>query len=171
MTRDPSHRRPDAAGPPSDMPPARIRPYAPEDADALLAIWEAANALAHPFLPPAFVDEVREAVRSVFLPRAEVRVVELSGPSAGFPAGFIALVGDEIGGLFLDPAHRRRGLGRALVAEAAARHGPLRVEVFRDNALGAPFYARLGFATVGEYLHAPSGAVTLRMAMPGAAPF
>ena len=141
-----------------------IREYTANDTDALIAIWEKANALAHPFLTQGFVAFVKDAMRNLFLPNAETWVIEKNGA----PIGFIAMMGNEIGGLFLDPDHHGHGYGRAMVDHVAGLNGPLRVEVFKDNKVGRPFYERYGFEFVGEYLHEQSGAVTVRMSMPGA---
>ena len=54
----------------------------------------------------------------------------------GAVVGFIALLGDEIGGLF------------------------------RDNVVWRPFYERDGFEFVAEELHEPSGQISRKMAMP-----
>lgn len=141
-----------------------IRRYSSEDSDALIAIWERANALAHPFLPAAFVAQVAKDMRGIYLPNAETWVLE----DAGKTIGFIALVGDEIGGLFLDPAKRGKGFGRAMVDHAVALKGPLRVEVFKENAIGLSFYERYGFIVLEEHLHEPSGRMIVKMAMPDA---
>ena len=55
---------------------------------------------------------------------------------------------------------------KTMLDHALALKGPLRVEVFKDNAVGRPFYERNGFVYEEEYLHEPSGAVTFKMAMP-----
>jgi putative acetyltransferase len=47
--------------------------------------------------------------------------------------------------------------------------GPLRVEAFKDNKVGRPFYERYGFEYVEEYFHEQSGEITVKMSMPGAA--
>ncbi len=141
-----------------------IRPYLANDVEAVIDIWQRANALAHPFLSKDFVAEVNQAMRDVYLPNAETYVLE----KGGNVAGFIALIGNEIGGLFLDPALHGQGHGRALVDHAVSLKGPLSVEVFRDNKIGRPFYERYGFDFVADELHAPSGQVSRKMAMPGA---
>ncbi|MEP4036557.1 GNAT family N-acetyltransferase [Pseudophaeobacter sp.] len=144
--------------------PAVIRAYRPEDLEPVMAVWKAANALAHPFLKKGFVAEVERSIREGFLPISETYVLE----DAEQVIGFIALMGNQIGGLFLDPACHGRGYGRALVDHAVGFKGPLKVEVFRDNQIGRPFYERYGFEFVEDELHAPSGQVNRKMAMPGA---
>lgn len=141
-----------------------IREYTENDTDALIAIWEKANAIAHPFLAADFVAFVRDAMRNMYLPNAETWVLEENEK----PIGFIAMIGNEIGGLFLDPDHHGRGQGRAMVDHLVELRGPLRVEVFKDNKVGLPFYERYGFKYTEEYLHEQSGAITVKMAMPGA---
>ena len=138
-----------------------IREYQTKDTDTLVAIWSKANALAHPFLPKDFVAQVADDMRNIYLPKAETWVLEKEDK----PIGFIALIDDEIGGLFLDPEHHGKGHGKAMVDHALALKGPLRVEVFKDNAIGRTFYDRNGFTLVEEYLHEPSGSLTLKMAM------
>lgn len=139
-----------------------IRRYVLDDTDALIAIWEKANAFAHPFLPEAFVTQVAKDMRELYLPNAETWVLE----DAGQAIGFIALVGNEIGGLFLHPSRHRKGFGRALVDHAVALKGSLQVEVFKENTSGRAFYEHYGFVSVEEYRHGPSGHVAVKMAMP-----
>jgi len=140
-----------------------IRRYQPSDVDAVIAIWEAANALAHPFLSTDFVNTVRTDMREIYLPNAETWVVEQDGE----PVGFIAMIGTEIGGLFLDPRHHGKGLGRAMVDAVVAVKGPLRVDVFAENVIGRKFYDGYGFTAVDRYAHEPSGRTTIKMEMPG----
>ena len=140
----------------------RIRKYRPEDTDALVAIWESANSLAHPFLSEAFVAGEATSIRKQHLPNAETWVLRHDGDTVGF----IALVGDEIGGLFLEPSHHGQGLGRALVDHAASIKDNLYVEVFEKNVIGRRFYDRYGFVEVNRYLHGASGEMTLRLTLP-----
>jgi putative acetyltransferase len=141
-----------------------IRRYQPSDADAVIAIWEAANALAHPFLSRDFVDTVRADMRAVYLPNAETWIAERDGR----PVGFIAMIGTEIGGLFLDPRYHGKGFGRAMVDTVVAAKGSLQVEVFANNRIGRAFYDCYGFVPIDEYVHEQSGQVTIRMGMPEA---
>ncbi|MGJ3263669.1 MAG: GNAT family N-acetyltransferase [Salinarimonas sp.] len=124
-----------------------IRAYDPTyDADACLAVWRAASEAGHPFLGASALDADAVLVRDVYLPRAEIMVASDDGRLAGF----LALLGTVIGGLFVDPARHARGIGRALVLHAAARKGALDVEVYEENAGARAFYDRLGFVPTGR---------------------
>ncbi len=98
-------------------------------------------------------------MRNVYLAFAETWVTEIDGEVVGF----IALIEDVVGGLFLDPAYHGQGYGRAMLDKAVAEKGPLRVEVFKENAIGRRFYNAYGFKGSEEFVHQESGQVTLRM--------
>lgn len=139
-----------------------IREFKQDDTDALVDVWRAATALAHPFLPAEFVEQEAHNLRHVYFPNAETWTCEIDGQ----PVGFIAMVEDEIGGLFLDPALHGRGLGRAMVDFIRPRKGQLHLDVFERNAVGRPFYDRYGFREVGRYRHDGSGETTIKMKLP-----
>ncbi|MCB9115624.1 MAG: hypothetical protein H6639_11805 [Caldilineaceae bacterium] len=84
-----------------------IRAYRPADCEAVLALWARASAVAHAFLSPDFLAQecidIREALS------AQRRDVGVGGGRA--VAGFVSLVGSEVGGLFVDPTCQRRGSG------------------------------------------------------------
>ncbi len=141
-----------------------IREYTTNDTDALIAIWDKAEAEAHPFLPQSVRDQVRKDMRNIYLPNAETWVLEQDGQ----PFGFIAMVGTEIGGLFLDPAQQGKGMGRQMVDHVVGIKGPLTVEVFKDNKIGLPFYERYGFVHTEDGKFEASGHSTFKMAMPTA---
>jgi putative acetyltransferase len=143
-----------------------IRPYRADDLPSALVVWEAASAVGHPFLSEEFLAAERVKLARVYLPAAETWVWD----DGGRLAGFISLVGNEVGGLFVDPALHGRGIGRALVDHARRLRGDLEVEVFRDNALGRAFYAACGFAELREGVHEETGLVVIRLGLPGARP-
>ncbi|MDO9640817.1 MAG: GNAT family N-acetyltransferase [Pseudotabrizicola sp.] len=140
-----------------------MRGYKTSDTDALITIWDKAEPLAHPFLSDEVRDQVRRDTVNIYLPNAETWVLE----NDGTPVGFIAMIGTEIGGLFLDPSEQGKGLGRQMVDHVVAIKGPLTVEVFKDNKIGLPFYERYGFVVTGEGVFDASGDETFKMAMPG----
>ena len=140
-----------------------MREYKTDDTGALITIWDKAEPLAHPFLSDEVRDQVRRDTVNIYLPNAETWVLE----NHGTPVGFIAMIGTEIGGLFLDPSKQGKGLGRQMVDHVVAIKGPLTVEVFKDNKIGLPFYERYGFVVTGEGVFDASGDETFKMAMPG----
>tara|TARA_R110002074_G_scaffold4288_4_gene21360 strand:+ start:15 stop:446 length:432 start_codon:yes stop_codon:yes gene_type:complete len=139
-----------------------IREYTPKDNGALVRIWKDANAVAHPFLPAAFVAAEEANVRDIYPQFAQIQAIEPNGVMQGF----IAMLGDEIGGLFVDPAHHGQGLGRAMVDHVVAQKGPLQVQVFEQNAIGRRFYERYGFTFQARSIHDATGQVVLRLTMP-----
>jgi len=138
-----------------------IRDYVSSDADRIVCVWRKASALAHPFLTAGFMDEAEELIRNMFLPNAETFVADFKGT----PIGFIAMMGNQIGGLFVDPMFHGLGVGRALVDHGVKRHGPLTVEVFEKNAIGRRFYDAYGFRQTGTRFDAFSKQPTLLLAM------
>ena len=136
-----------------------IRKYEPTDLDAVMAAWESASAVAHPFLPEEFATQMRRDIPEVYLPNAETWVWEIGGQVVGF----IALVGNEIGGLFLDAQHHRKGIGGALVDHARGLHGELEVEVFAANDIGRMFYLKRGFELMHTDMHEATGLEVLRL--------
>jgi GNAT superfamily N-acetyltransferase len=90
------------------------------------------------------------------------------------PIGFSVVipVDDEIhelDGLFVEPAHMQRGIGRALVEDAAAlatTNGAACLEVTAGPAEG--FYERIGFVLVGSAETRFGPAVRMRMSLGGA---
>ncbi len=134
---------------------AVIRPYEPADLAALLGVWRRSSDLAHPFLDAEFQDGEAKAIAEVYLPNAETETwVSIEGDRL---VGFLTLIGNEVGALFVEPADHGRGLGRALMDHARVVRGRLEVEVFEENAIGRRFYERYGFRFVRRGVHGPSG--------------
>jgi len=141
-----------------------IRRYQPTDLAAVMSVWEAASAVAHPFLPEAFLELERQAIPSVHLPRAETWVWNAEGGVVGF----IALLGNEVGAIFVHPSFHGLGIGRALMDHARTLRGALEVEVFTANTIGRAFYARYGFRPMHERVHEQTGLAVLRLGLTAA---
>lgn len=139
-----------------------IRPYDNLDLDQLLKVWSEASAVAHPFLTSEFLAAERDNIQNVYLPNAETWVYEL----AGGVVAFISLIGNEVGGLFVDPEYQRRGIGQRLMDKARSLRGELEVEVFLANRIGRAFYDQCGFEPVLQRIHEPTGQHVLRLRLP-----
>lgn len=136
-----------------------IRKYGATDLNGVMAAWESASKLAHPFLTKEFLDAERHDIPNLYLPNADTWVAQLDGRVMGF----IALIGNEVGGLFVEPEFHGLGVGRALMDKARELHGDLEVEVFHANHVGRRFYARYGFKPLSEKIHEKTGDRVLRL--------
>ena len=75
----------------------------------------------------------------------------------GAVAGFAHLSGDQVTSLHVDPAVKRRGVGRALMAAAEAQvrslgFAQLRIESEVFNASAHAFYAALGYRETRRFV-------------------
>ena len=136
-----------------------IRKYDTDDLAELLDVWYDASQVAHPFWPPDLFEQERRDISQKFLPIAETWVFERGGRVVGF----ISLLGNEVGGIFVAPALHGQGIGRALMDHARASRDHLELEVFEANEIGRAFYDAYGFAVVGERLDEKTGLRLLRL--------
>ena len=95
----------------------------------------------------------------MYLPNADTWVWVADGQVAGF----IALLGNDVGAIFVDPTFHRSGIGRALIGHARALRGDLEVEVFERNLQGRAFYATLGFELMEQKVHDQTGFDVMRL--------
>jgi len=137
----------------------KIRPYNDADLEAVLSSWEVATRLAHPFMTDDFIAQERSNVAEIYMPDTDTWVAEVEGDVEGF----IALMGNEVGAIFLHPKCHGKGVGRALMDKAQELHGDLEVEVFKENSMGRAFYSKYGFEQLEEKLHEPTGQQILRL--------
>ena len=136
-----------------------IRPYTPADLGDLLDVWYRASLTAHAFLTEAFLATERRQIAEHWLAMAETRVCECDGRVVGF----LSLIGNEVGGIFVDSDHQGRGIGRALMDRARDSRPYLELDVFEANAIGRRFYDAYGFEFVGRHIHQASGQPQLRL--------
>ena len=136
-----------------------IRKYKETEIPKLLEIWEAAALIAHPFLSNEFHEIVKGAMKDMYLPNSDTWVFEESGEVIGF----ISMAKNEIGGLFVDPNKQSKGVGTLLVNHMNQFHNILEVEVFENNKIGKPFYEKIGFKVMKEYVMKETGQNVLRL--------
>ena len=136
-----------------------IRKYQERDLGGVLSSWENDSILAHPFLTSEFIGKERQNIVKVHLPRADTWLAE----SKGNVVGFIALLGNEVGAIFVEPEYHGNGVGTSLMNRAQEIHGDLEVEVFTENSIGRRFYASYGFVPLAEKIHEETGNKVLRL--------
>ena len=88
-----------------------IRKREEKDNDEILNVWYQASSLAHPFLEADFVEKTKKDLRDVYIPNTETWVYEENNSVIGF----ISMIGNEIGGLFVLPNKHFKGIGTRLV--------------------------------------------------------
>jgi putative acetyltransferase len=136
-----------------------IRPYHAGDVEDIVDIWYQASLVAHPFLSEHFLADEERKIRQGYLPAAQTWVYE----EAGQVVGFISLLGNEVGGVFVHPEMQRRGIGAALMDMACSLHDTVELEVFQANSIGRAFYAKYGFEPIDEFTLDETGEPTIRL--------
>ena len=148
-----------------------IRPYGPADRTAVIALFRAfMHELTPPRLQREFSDYVEQAIRDEL---SRIDHYYLGRDGQGFwvadEAGVIGMVGierhardtAELRRMAVDATHRRRGIGRALLAAAedfCRRHGYHRI-ILSTSELQAParrLYESSGYRLVREERDAPA---------------
>jgi putative acetyltransferase len=139
-----------------------LRPYAPSDEDAAIALWQETWQQAYPLIDfAARVSWWRERWRNELVPNADIVVAEQAGALTGFvtidASGYL----DQ---LVVSPACWGSDLGTALMAEAK-RLSPVRITLLvnKDNARAIRFYERNGFVHAGDDVNPTSGRPVLKM--------
>ncbi|SDA52228.1 Acetyltransferase (GNAT) family protein [Mesorhizobium qingshengii] len=83
-------------------------------------------------------------IHDVVLPRQQVTVAEAGKEIVGF----IAVSGDWVEQLYLDPAWTRRGIGSRLLMDATTALPVVKLHCFQPNTGARRFYERHGFVAV-----------------------
>ena len=136
-----------------------IRQYQQSDLEGVLNSWEVATRLVHEFMSDEFIAEQRINVEKVYLPNTDTWVAEINGTVQGF----ISLMGNEVGAIFLQPQYHGMGVGKALMDKAKSLHRELELEVFKVNQTGRIFYSNCGFHHIKETVHDLTGEPVLRL--------
>lgn len=136
-----------------------IRPFTDDDRDAVLGIWYRASVIAHSFLSEAFFGTERLQISEEHLPASETSVFERDGRVVGF----ISMVGNEVGGIFVDPEYQSQGVGRALMSSVTARRPVVVLDVFEANRVGREFYDAYGFREIGRDTEQTTGLPVIRL--------
>jgi putative acetyltransferase len=139
-----------------------LRPYAPADEAAAIALWQRTWQLAYPELDfAARVDWWRERWRNELVPVAQIMVAETNGQMAGFVTVDATGYLDQI---VVAPEAWGSGVGVALI-EGAKRLSPERLDLLvnQDNARAVRFYQKQDFEITGIDTNPRSGAPLYRM--------
>ncbi|WP_456437127.1 GNAT family N-acetyltransferase [Psychroserpens sp.] len=136
-----------------------IRKYREKDLNIVLDIWYKSSTLAHSFLDSDFVKKVKKDMRELYLPNSKTWVYE----EDYIVVGFISMIENEIGGLFVLPNYHSKGIGIQLVNFVKEFHNELEVEVFEKNPIGRAFYNKYGFQKIKQFVHKETGNNIIRL--------
>ncbi len=138
-----------------------IRMFTPADEDAVIRIWLEASKLAHDFVEPGFWEKQETEMRHRYLPGSEVWVYD--DDLTGEVTGFVALRGNFIAALFVEPERQGEGIGFQLVEKIKKTHREIELNVFKENLPSVAFYERQGFSAIGEGIDPHTGHPEWRM--------
>ena len=136
-----------------------IRKHKEQDLEQIINVWYQSSTIAHPFLSTSFVEKVKSDMTNLYIPNSETWVYEIDTEIVGF----ISMIDNEIGGLFVLPKNHSTGIGTKLVNFVTDFHNELEVEVFEKNKIGRAFYNKYGFILIKEFDHKKSGERVLRL--------
>lgn len=110
----------------------------------LTSVWEASVRATHLFLTEAEIARIKG-----YVPQAlgDVPHLVVAEQTPGRPTAFMGIAGARLEMLFLAPAARGAGLGRALLTRGILDYGVREVTVNEQNPQAVGFYAHMGFVT------------------------
>ncbi|HYM44666.1 MAG TPA: GNAT family N-acetyltransferase [Solirubrobacteraceae bacterium] len=158
-----------------------VRPAEPRDVPALLELFGALAEYEHLTHELRATEQGLAAALFAPKPVAEALIAERDGVALGYAlyfatfSSFLTSTGIWLEDLFVRPAHRGEGVGRALLSTVAARvreQGGERLEwaALDWNELALGFYRRIGARTMGEWItHRLDGEALERLAVGAAA--
>ncbi|MFA6807818.1 MAG: GNAT family N-acetyltransferase [Eubacteriales bacterium] len=138
-----------------------IRRYRAKDEDNVLRIWYLTSLEAYPFILPQFWLEHIQIVKNEYLSQAEIYVIGKDNEIAGF----ISLMGNYVGALFIDSKYQKKGLGTVLLDYAEKLKNNLYVDVYKQNNIAMNFYKKYGFYEQREKLQIETGCMVTTMVL------
>lgn len=131
----------------ADAPAPALSPVRPGEAPALLALWEASVRATHHFLAEGDLARLTPFVADLLEARTDLLCAR---DAEGRALAFMGVREGELEMLFVDPAHRGRGVGAFMLAHAMLALGVDRVDVNEQNGQAVGFYERHGFRSAGR---------------------
>ncbi|WP_325985613.1 GNAT family N-acetyltransferase [Pseudomonas protegens] len=126
--------------------------YTPKLSDypELTQVWEASVRATHDFLPDSYIELLRNLVLNRYL---DAVMLICTRDARQRITGFAGVAAGKVEMLFIDPAHRGRGLGRQLLQYAVEHLNAQQLDVNEQNPQALGFYFRQGFEVVGRSEH------------------
>ncbi|RNC62961.1 MAG: putative N-acetyltransferase YjaB [Candidatus Dichloromethanomonas elyunquensis] len=136
-----------------------IRRYRQADQDEVLRVWLKESLQSHSFIPAEFWKGYLDTLKYQYLPHGKTFIAERDGRIVGF----ISLIGNYVGALFVASEFQRQGIGRALLNFAHKSTGSLFVDVYKENIRALDFYTKFGFIIRREKIQQETGQPLITM--------
>ncbi|MFD1092051.1 acetyltransferase [Providencia vermicola] len=110
--------------------------------DEIIRIWEASVRATHDFLPEEKINELKVAIKQLYLPNLAVFV---AFDDTGKMVGFLGYAENRLEMLFISPENRGQGTGKKLLQYAIEKWGITELDVNEQNPQAVGFYEHMGF--------------------------
>ncbi len=117
-----------------------------EDFAVLIEIWERSVRATHVFLPEAEINELKPLILNEYFKHVSLYKYVKDGQIVGF----MGTSSDNIEMLFIEPAFRGQGIGKALTLFAMNKLNIEKVDVNEKNTQAVGFYQKLGFKIISR---------------------
>jgi putative acetyltransferase len=132
------------------------------DTEEIIEIWYNVSIVAHSFIPKEMWESHKDELRNKYLPIAETWVAEENGNNL---IGFISLLGNYIGALFVAPTKQGKGVGTKLIEQAIREKEHLNVGVYSKNMDARRFYMKKGFTYLSEEIQPETDEIVINMTL------
>ena len=124
-----------------------IRRLTKDDLDRVVQIWLETNLKAHYFISEDYWKGNEQTVREM-LAESELYLYETDNDHE--IQGFIGLVDDYIGGIFVQSEAQSKGIGKQLLDYVKQMKSKLTLSVYEKNSRAIEFYQRENFKIISE---------------------
>ncbi|WP_369311844.1 acetyltransferase [Providencia rettgeri] len=115
--------------------------------DEIIRVWEASVRATHDFLSDEKIDELKVAIKQLYLPNLAVFV---AFDDTGKMVGFLGCAENRLEMLFIAPENRGQGTGKKLLQYAIEQLGVTELDVNEQNPQAVGFYQHMGFVQYGR---------------------
>lgn len=142
-----------------------IRDYTPADLEPVVSVWFTVAKAAYHFLSDDVIQSIRNDIEHKYLPSpaAHTWVCEQDKELVGF----ITLIDNVVGGLFVLPDYQHIGIGKALIEHAKVTRKTISLDVLKESTKVLRFYERCGFIPTKQGICPITSLPTVTMELTG----